>query len=160
MLTDESRTVKVEVVNDGKEGNPSISCRIEEILEEDGSRSIGVFSMEDILLEPLVPMLVKTGVLIEDTDCIKHKFESNIDLFLKDSIIYHPSIYTANGQDCIVLSWLGTDTSLNEFDIVNVEDSTYLVIPENTFLGKFVFYRNHPIAVDIVYNGDFVAAEQ
>lgn len=135
--------IKLMRIDDGENGNPNFVARVPEYATE-GSAGMDLFSIQELKLEPMKPVIVHTGWKVEVPNGHELTIRSRSGLALTDGLIVLNSPGTVDedfrGELCVILCWIGAETTLNKFKVEYKECSSekYLVIPAGSKIAQAV----------------------
>lgn len=134
------KTVKMKIIDDGKNGNPEIRATIP-TYGSDGAAGADVYTMQGFKLEPMKPVLVKLGFKVKVPAgymlqvCTRSGTAMTDGLFVLNA----PGIVDEDyrGEVGVILCWTGVNTTLNKFEIKD----DCLIIPAGSRIGQLVMTK-------------------
>lgn len=109
-----------------------------------GAAGCDLYSIEDVKLEPLMPLMVHTGIAMAIPEEYEVQIRPRSGLALKDGItvLNAPGTIDSDyrGEVCVILCWTGADTTLNQFNIGTEADTgkRYIYVPAGTRIAQAV----------------------
>ena len=87
--------------------------------------SFDVTNEKEFYIEPLVPLVIHTGIMLDSVDPICYRFLSNTECVNKDGLIVISNDIHKGGEIVLTMLWLGTDTGAGRFSSIKIKDGIY-----------------------------------
>lgn len=134
--------VRVKLVDDGENGNPDFKATMPTYGSERAA-GMDLYSIQTVILEPGIPMLVKTGLKMQIPEGTELQIRPRSGIALSDGITVLNTPGTVDedyrGEIGVILYWTGAETSMNKFKILTSDTGKHgLYIPAGTRIAQAV----------------------
>lgn len=134
--------VRVKLINDGENGNPEFKATMPTYGSERAA-GMDLYSIQATILEPGVPMLVKTGLKMQIPEGTELQIRPRSGIAISDGITVLNTPGTVDedyrGEIGVILYWTGANTTMNKFEVITTNSGrSGLYIPAGTRIAQAV----------------------
>ena len=98
--------------------------------------SFDVTNEKEFYIEPLVPLVIHTGIMLDSVDPICYRFLSNTECVNKDGLIVISNDIHKGGEIVLTMLWLGTDTGAGRFSSIKIKANKLNKVFKINFIRK------------------------
>lgn len=134
--------VRVKLIDDGENGNPEFKATMPTYGSERAA-GMDLYSIQATILEPGIPMLVKTGLKMQIPEGTELQIRPRSGIAISDGITVLNTPGTVDedyrGEIGVILYWTGANTSMNKFEVITTNSGrSGLYIPAGTRIAQAV----------------------